>query len=203
MPDWLILVLILVVGIGIALFILAKVRHKRAYQAFASASDLSLDHFANPKDFSFSGEYRGYPVSLKNWIPPQAPDRKDPVKTNWIRIDVPLSNPNNKYLSIERLVNVFGWRDMLTQPDILDVKHEFGSDVKIEASDLWFSSFVMNEVVHKRIEVVLEHTQILFVAIQGDALFAVLPNTLSDTSNWKPVAESMTLLTDMKDALNS
>lgn len=203
MPDWLIIVLILVAGIGIALLILAKVRHKRAYQAFANASNLSLDHFSNPKDFSFSGEYRGYPVSLKNWVPPQSPEKKGPAKTNWIRIDVPLSNPNNKYLSVERLVDVFGWRDMLTRPDVLEVKHEFGDNVKIEASDLWFSSFVMNEVVNKRIAVVLEQTQILFVAIQGDSLFAVLPNTLSDTSNWKPVAESMTLLTDIKDALNS
>jgi hypothetical protein len=203
MPDWLIIVLIIAAGIGIALLILAKVRHKRAYQAFATAAKLNLDHFSNKRDFSFSGSYRGYPVSLKNWTPPQAPDKQDTVKTNWIRIDIPLSNPNNKYLSIERLVDVFTWRDMLSQPDILEVQHEFGEEVKIEASDLWFSSFVLNEVMTKRIEVLLKQTRILFVAIEGDALFAVLPNTLSDTSNWKPVAESMTLLTDIKDALNS
>ena len=203
MPDWLIIVLVLAVGIGIAMLILAKIRHKRAYQAFASASNLKLDHFSNKNDFSFSGEYRGYPVSLKNWSPPQAPDSQKKESKNWIRIDIPLSNPNNKYLSIERLVDVFEWRKLLSHPDSLEVKHEFSSEIKIEASDLWFSSFVMNEVVSKRIGIVAEEASVFFVAIQGDALFAVLPNSLSNTQNWKPVAESMTLLTDIKDALNS
>ena len=149
------------------------------------------------------GAYRNYPLTLNPWIPPQAPDQRRTEKGKWLRLDVPLSNPNNKYIRLSKGVQQLEWHTMFVHPDLVQVKHGYGDDVSLESSDMVFSSYVMTEAVTARMGILIKETNQVVVAMQGDALFALVPNTLADAKAWKPIAEAMTLLTDIKDALNN
>ena len=94
------------------------------------------------------------------------------------------------------------WYELFNEPETATVQHSLGDSVSIVATDLWFSGYVLGEEGIERAGVLFKHAPQAMVAIQGDALFAVLPNTISNTKAWKPIAEAMTILTDIKNELN-
>ncbi|MFK7972692.1 MAG: hypothetical protein AB8F95_20140 [Bacteroidia bacterium] len=202
MPIWLIVTIVIGLGILVALYFLSKLRQKRSFEAFAKSTSLTLTKYNRPADFTLKGEYKGYPVTVSDWTAPQAPDVKKQAKENWLRVDVPLSNPNQKFLCLAQGLDTEDWFELFVQPDTITFQHDLGDAIAITASDMWFASFVLEDDVMARAKALFDHAPKALIAIQGDALFAILPNTITNTQAWKPIAEAMTFLTDIKNALN-
>lgn len=163
------LLLLVLLAVGTAYFIMRS-KARSQVENLAEAMGVEVIHYQGPNAYALKGVAAGFQVTAGPMFL-EAGNTEKPIK--FLRIDVPLENPNQKYLFISQSLGELAGLQTFRREGAVPVKHEWGDDMEIWADDIWFSSFVLKDEVVEAITQLRKQTSQFLICIQGDALFAL------------------------------
>lgn len=195
---WQIAILIGVIGAGsaAAYFIIKAQVPRKNLRAFAKSANLSI-YYKNRYSYKLEGPYQSYPFQLSPYFPPVYKKKPDP----WTHIQVPMNNPHDKFIWLAKGMGEIEWKQAFKTEHTVQVKHELSDEIEILASDLFFSGILLTDQVKARAAHVFGLDAQMLVYLKGETLGVLLPQGPEWQERWKITAESMQLLSEIKDSL--
>ncbi|MEM9987321.1 MAG: hypothetical protein AAF804_19685 [Bacteroidota bacterium] len=157
--------------------------------------------YLNDRDFDLFGEYRGYPLQIEPIALPEKAKAKH--QTFYIRVSLPMVNPNLKSLRIVKAGK---------EPEPLDthrpidrpigINPEIAPWLELSTNDAMFSGLILSDDIKISLFEVFRPLESGLVFLQDEELTALLPFLISSKESLNQVKAMTDLLADMKDQLN-
>jgi hypothetical protein len=193
-----VLLLGVIVGGSIAAYFFVKSQaHRKNLRAFAKSAKLSI-LYKNRYDYKLEGPYNDYEVKIEPYFLPTV--GRKPLA--WTHIQVGMNNPNHKFISLSKGMSDMDWAKKFREKKFVTVKHELADEIEILATDLFFSGILLSDQVKARAAHVFGLQDQMLLYLKAETLGVLLPQGPEWQERWKITAESMQLLSEIKDGLN-
>lgn len=198
----LIIVIILTLGsIGVGVYRNRSFkRREKQFAQLARALGLKLA-YTQPKQFTFYGDYRNYPVRIEPFTYSQQKDKK---QKQWgTKITLPMINPNLKILRISKSSALQpDFNSFIPHSDLQHVQHQIVPWLDIHTNDTLFSHLVLTDDIKMDLVVNLKSIDSGIIYIMGDELGAVLPFIIRESNDPPKLGQILDILCNIKDELN-
>lgn len=157
--------------------------------------------YTEPRQFTFYGDYRNYPVRIE---PFAYGNQKDKKQRKWAtKITLPMVNPNLKILRISKVSpSDSEFNSYIPHSDLQLVQHQIAPWLDIHTNDSLFSHLVLTDDIKMDLVVNLKSIDSGIIYIMGDELGAIVPFVISDANDPPRIGQILDILCNIKDELN-
>lgn len=161
--------------------------------AFRLNSRLS---YRDERNFLVYGDHRNYKFRMTP-ISEESGEHKVPLEG--LRISIPMTNPNRKYLRVAKLGQAFGQAASVDK--FFVVQHEAKEWLEILSNDMFFSSLLLTEDLKISLGAHFQkYNGVLF--IEDNEMVYVAPTPIREEEQIESIEAALRLMCDMKDELN-